>query len=73
MYTLLKSVGIQVVLAQEVPYFIISFVIASLFYKWGSFALEAAGFMMTWAVLSYLGNTLVARLRNRNARTSAAS
>lgn len=65
MYTLLKSVGLQVVLAQEVPYFIISFVIASLFYKWHSFAWETIGFLATWAILSYLGNTLVSRLQGK--------
>jgi hypothetical protein len=70
MYTLLKSVGLQVVLAQEAPYFIISFVIASLFYKWRSFALEAIGFLVTWAILSYLGNTLVVWVRARGTQST---
>lgn len=73
MYTLLKSVSLQVVLVQEAPYFIISFAIASLFYKWHSFALETIGFLATWALLSYVGNTLAAWLRGRGAQSNSAS
>jgi hypothetical protein len=38
--------------------------IAEVFYKWHSFVLEAAGFLVTWFVLD-AGVSLVERLRRR--------
>lgn len=65
MYTLLKEVSLQVVLAQEAPYFIIAFAIANFFYKFHSFALETGAFLITWAVLSFIGNALVRTVRGK--------
>jgi len=56
MYTLIKSVGFRTFLIQEAPYLVIAFLIASLFYKFGSFGVEAIAFVATWAVLSAAGN-----------------
>lgn len=63
MYTLIKSVGFRAFLAQEAPYLVLAFFIASLFYKWGSFGVEALGFLATWAALSFIGNAAVKYLR----------
>jgi hypothetical protein len=42
-----------------------AFVIAELFYKWGSFTLECAGFLATWYAVS-LAFSLVASAVARN-------
>lgn len=61
MYTLLHTQGLRSVLAAELPSFIVSLIIAQLFFKWGSFALELLGFLLTWFAVSYL-QSAVARL-----------
>lgn len=38
-------------LAEQAPPLVVSFMIAETFYKFGSFALECAGFLGTWFVL----------------------
>ena len=68
MYTLIKSVGFRAFLLQEAPYLVIAFLIASLFYKFGSFGVEALAFLATWAVLSAVGNWLVDTLRGKPGR-----
>ena len=57
-------------MAQEAPYFLVAFVIANFFYKFHSFGLELFGFMLTWLVLSWVGNTTIAWVRNRNLQAS---
>ena len=51
MYELIRSSSRRELLARHAPGLLISFVIADLFYKWGSFALECLGFLATWLVL----------------------
>lgn len=68
MYTLIKSVGFRAFLMQEAPYLVIAFLIASLFYKFGSFGVEAVAFLATWGVLSAVGNWLVDTLRGKSDR-----
>ncbi|MBL8130380.1 MAG: hypothetical protein JNL42_00875 [Anaerolineae bacterium] len=63
MYTLLRSVGFRTFLIQEAPYLTVAFLIASLYYKWGSFGAEALGFLATWFALSAVGNFVVDRVR----------
>lgn len=63
MYTLIKSVGFKTFLIQEAPYLVAAFLIASLYYKWGSFGIEALGFLATWFVFSALGNFVVDKVR----------
>jgi hypothetical protein len=67
MYTYLRSQGFKMFMVAEAPYFLVSFVIANQFYKWRSFGLELIGFMVTWYVLSAVGNTVVNLIRKRNA------
>jgi len=63
MYTLIKSVGFRTFLIQEAPYLVVAFFIASLYYKWGSFGVEALGFLATWFILSAVGNFVVDKAR----------
>jgi hypothetical protein len=68
MYTLIRSVGFRAFLIQEAPYLVIAFLIASLFYKFGSFGVEALAFLATWAVLSAVGNWLMEFLGRKTGR-----
>jgi hypothetical protein len=65
MYTLIKSVGFRSFLIQEAPYLVIAFLIASLYYKFGSFGVEALAFLATWSILSAVGNWLSEALRGK--------
>jgi hypothetical protein len=51
MYTLLRNSSLTALLAIQAPPMLISFAIASLFFKWKSFALECLGFLVLWFVL----------------------
>ena len=61
MYTLLKNIGPGEVLKRELVPFIVSFVIAEMFYKFHSFALECLAFIATWVVLSFLLSLVLPR------------
>ncbi|WP_299987743.1 hypothetical protein [uncultured Ruegeria sp.] len=61
MHRAMKSQGFKSFLRQEGPWLLIAFVIADLFYKWGSFALECFGFLLTWYGLSW-ASSLVLRV-----------
>lgn len=51
MFQLLATVGRQDLAVRQAPAFLLSFVLAALFYKFGSFALECAAFLATWLVI----------------------
>jgi hypothetical protein len=51
MYTLLKSLRERQVYLSEPVSFVAALIIAELFYKFHSFTLECAAFLVTWAVL----------------------
>ncbi len=57
MYTLLRNGSLGVLLSTQAPALLISFVVASLFFKWKSFALECLGFLALWFALDYLFTT----------------
>lgn len=61
MYQLLASISTQDLALRQSPAFASSFVIAALFYKFGSFALECLAFLATWFVID-AGIQLVGRL-----------
>lgn len=67
MYTFLRSQGFKSFMVAEAPYFFIAFLIANFLYKWRSFGLELIGFMVTWVVLSAIGNWIVEAIRKRRA------
>ncbi|MFD9663466.1 hypothetical protein ACFWAY_17855 [Rhodococcus sp. NPDC059968] len=54
MFQLVRTLRTLDVVVRQVPVFVISFLIASFFYKFGSFALEALAFLATWFVLDAL-------------------
>lgn len=54
MYQLIKFLSVQQLVIRQLPLFIMSFVIAALFYKFGSFAIECTAFLATWAVMDFL-------------------
>jgi hypothetical protein len=60
MYTLAKELGVRALLVKEAPYLLIAFIIAEMFYKWGSFTREMIGFLVTWTVISFVGNSIMA-------------
>ncbi|URM89093.1 hypothetical protein LUW75_02645 [Streptomyces sp. MRC013] len=51
MFQLLHNLSSTDLAARQFPVFAVSFVLASLFYRFGSFALEAVAFLATWFVL----------------------
>lgn len=63
MYTLLRTIPPSVLLAQHLPTFSASLLLAELFYKFGSFAIECLAFLATWVVLDTLWGKLAGRSR----------
>lgn len=68
MYQLLRSLSAQALLLDQVPVFLISFITASVFYKFGNyvvfgfklgFAAECVAFLATWYVLDLIYSTVV--------------
>lgn len=51
MYELIRTSSLKSLLTVQAPPLLIAFTIASLFFKWKSFALECAGFLALWFVL----------------------
>lgn len=51
MFKLLHSLTAGELFKQQLPVFAASFLIAELFYKFHSFALECAAFLVTWYAL----------------------
>lgn len=64
MFSLTQAIGIGGVAKRELVPFTIAFVIAEMFYKLGSFALECLAFLATWYLLSYVFDRLVGRGRS---------
>lgn len=62
MYSLAKELGVRGVLLKEAPYMLISFIIAEMFYKFHSFTKEMVAFLVTWYVISLVGNMVVAKV-----------
>jgi hypothetical protein len=58
---------------RQLPAFTISFVLASLFYRFGSFALECVAFLATWFVVDAVVQLLVGRRRRPTAPVADAS
>jgi hypothetical protein len=63
-YQLLASISTHDLALRQTPAFAVSFIIASLFYKFGSFALECVAFLATWFVID-AGIQLINRMRGR--------
>jgi len=48
MYTLINKLGWSAFLTRESPALLLSWIIAEVFYKFGSFTLETGAFLVTW-------------------------
>ena len=68
MYQLLRSLSTQALVLDQMPVFLVSFITASVFYKFGNyviyglklgFAAECAAFLATWYVLDLIYSTVV--------------
>ena len=51
MFTLISRLPMRELLYRQAPTLFGALAIAELFYKWHSFLLETAGFLLTWLVL----------------------
>lgn len=58
MYTLIRSLPLRELLLEQLPAFLISFVIAELFYKFHSFTLECLAFLVTWYIIDFVITTV---------------
>jgi|GEM_PF-7119310 uncharacterized membrane protein len=66
MYTYLRSQGFRTFMLAEAPCFLVAFLIATTFYKFGSLGLELVAFIVTWTVLSAVGNSGPAYLTEKS-------
>ena len=64
MFTLIRTIGIPATARQELIPFVAAFLIAEIYYKFGSFTLEMAAFIATWAAFGFL-QSLVIRMLGR--------
>ena len=63
MYSLLSRIGLHESLTKELVPFILALVIAQIWFKWGSFALELIGFVVTWFVLGFVADLILRAIR----------
>lgn len=64
MFTLVRLLPSRRLLLEQAPALVAAFVLAELFYKFGSFALECIAFLATWLALDaliQLGRRLLTR------------
>jgi hypothetical protein len=64
MFTLIKMISTRELLLQQAPSLTASFLIANVFYKFGSFALECVAFLGTWYVLDAAVNLVRGKFSN---------
>lgn len=74
MFQLFRSLSRQQLVLRQLPAFLVSFVIAALFYKFGSFAIECLAFLATWALVDFaIGLLLRDNARPESDRSAANS
>lgn len=66
MYAAIREIGIRRFAVEQAPQLLATWLIAELWYKWGSFTLELIGFLGTWVLLDYV----VLRIRSLLTRSS---
>ena len=59
MFTLIEKLGLLIALRREAAPLLLALGIAEFFFKFKSFTLECAGFLLTWYVLSYAQHILI--------------
>jgi hypothetical protein len=65
MFSLVKDLGLGVVVKQEALPFLIAFAIAEFFFKFKSFALECLAFLAVWYVFSFVQSLVFLRDKAR--------
>ncbi len=73
MFQLIRALSSQDLAVRQAPVLGVSFVIASLFYKFGSFALEAVAFLATWFVIDALAEGVRMAVSRRRPRPDRAT
>jgi hypothetical protein len=73
MYTLFRNSSLTALLSIQAPPMLISFAIASMFFKWKSFALECLGFLVLWFVLDAAYSAIRAAWAKRRQSTAIPS
>ena len=63
MFELVRSTTIAHLLSHQLPVFVVSLVIAEVFYKFGSFSLECIAFLATWFAIDFAYTKILALLR----------
>ena len=58
MFTLIRMLGWRELLIARLPALVAAFVIAEMFYKFGSFMLETGAFLVTWYVIDGLATVV---------------
>jgi len=61
MFTFLSALPKKRLLIEQAPIFFVSFVLANIFYKFGSFGIELIAFLFTWFVLDAFLQLLLKR------------
>jgi hypothetical protein len=51
MFTFLRAIPKRELLLEQMPIFVVSFLLANTYYKFGSFGLEVIAFLATWFVI----------------------
>lgn len=72
MFQLFKFLSAQQLVLQQLPVFLVSFFVAVLFYKFGSFAIECIAFLATWAVLDLISDWFLARGKKQSSSKEGA-
>lgn len=63
MFTLVRTLPIKALLSEQLPTLMAAWLVAELFYKFKSFSLECAAFLVTWFVFDALVQTVKAVVR----------
>lgn len=58
MFSYIQEYGLNVFVKKEAIYLVTSIALAETFYKFHSFLLESVAFLITWYLLSWLGDKL---------------
>jgi hypothetical protein len=68
MLSYLRANGWRAVMTRDLPTMVFALVAAELWFKWGSFALEALGFLAVWIASSALVDGVVSLVRAGRAK-----
>lgn len=64
MFSLLTHSGLRSVAERELVPFALALIIAQMYFKWGSFSLELAGFLVVWFVFGFAAGRILTLIRS---------